>query len=89
VTAPLLLGLLVRLFKDSLFTTTTPAKTYPRQIADIVTEPLRKLYISASSSNRHTWSVIKTLSVDIRMYWYGDRIVDVGKTRGRLPISYD
>jgi len=28
------------LFKDSLFFTTTPAKTYPRQIADIVTESL-------------------------------------------------
>ena len=38
VTAPLLLGLLLRLFKDSLFSTTIP-KTYPRQIADIVTEP--------------------------------------------------
>jgi len=39
MTAPLLLGLLLRLFQDSLFSTTTPAKTYPRQIADIVTEP--------------------------------------------------
>jgi len=40
MTAPLLLGLLLRLFNDFLFSTTTPAKTYPRQIADIVTEPL-------------------------------------------------
>ena len=39
VTAPLLLGLLLPLFKDSLFSTTTPAKAYPRQIANIVTEP--------------------------------------------------
>ena len=38
VTAPLLLGLLLGLFKDSLFSTTTPGQNYPRQIADIVTE---------------------------------------------------
>jgi len=40
VTAPLSLGLLLRLFKDSLFLRRPPTKTYPRQIADIMTEPL-------------------------------------------------
>jgi len=41
VTAPLLLGLLLRFFEDFFyFLRQPPAKTYPRQIADIVTGPL-------------------------------------------------